>query len=125
MTALISVVLLVTSAAVVSLAARDVEREHSLLRVAGMSSRRITTWYAWQAFLLALTGTVLALVPIVITATTTAISSAAYAGTSIVVIPWVSLIFGFALSWLVLFLVQWWPARSSLRADIAVGLRAA
>ena len=65
------------------------------------------------------------LVPIVITATTTAISSAAYAGTSIVVIPWVSLIFGFALSWLVLFLVQWWPARSSLRADIAVGLRAA
>jgi putative ABC transport system permease protein len=125
MTALISFVLLVTSAAVVSLAARDVEREHSLLRVAGMSSRRITTWYVWQAFLLALTGTVLAFVPIVITVATAAISSTAYAGEPIVVIPWATLVFGFALSWLVLFVVQWWPARPSLRADIAVGLRTA
>lgn len=125
MTALISFVLLVTSAAVVSLAARDVEREHSLLRVAGMSSRRITTWYVWQAFLLALTGIVLALVPIVITVATVTISSTAYAGEPIVVVPWATLLFGFALSWLVLFLVQWWPARPSLRADVAVGLRTA
>ncbi|WP_075891743.1 ABC transporter permease [Actinomyces provencensis] len=125
MAALISFVLLITSAAVTSLASRDVEREHSLLRVAGMSSRRITTWYVWQAFLLALTGTVLALVPIVITVATTSISSTAYTGAPIVVVPWATLIFGFALSWLVLFFVQWWPARASLRADIAVGLRAA
>ncbi|MEU8206484.1 ABC transporter permease [Streptosporangium sp. NPDC049046] len=125
MTALISFVLLVTSAAVVSLAARDVEREHSLLRVAGMSSRRISIWYVWQAFLLALTGTVLALMPIVITVATTAISSTAYVGEPIVVIPWATLTLGFVLSWLMLFLVQWCPARPSLRADIAVGLRTA
>lgn len=123
MAALISFVLLVTSAAVVSLASRDLEREHSLLRIAGMPSRRITAWYIWQAFLLALTGIVLALVPITITVVTTAISSSAYTGHLIVSVPWAVLVFGFVLSWLVLFLVQWWPARSSLRADVAVGLR--
>lgn len=125
MAALISFVLLVTSAAVVSLASRDLEREHSLLRIAGMPSRRITLWYVWQSCLLALTGTVLALVPIVITVATTAISSAAYAGHPIVSVPWMTLVLGFVLAWLVLFLVQWWPARASLRADVAVGLRAA
>ncbi len=125
MAALISFVLLVTSAAVVSLASRDLEREHSLLRIAGMPSRRITAWYVWQSFLLALTGTVLALVPIVITVATTAISSQAYAGHPIVAVPWTTLVLGFGLTWLVLFLVQWWPARASLRADVAVGLRSA
>lgn len=123
--ALVSFVLLVTSAAVVSLASRDLEREHSLLRVAGMPSRRITAWYVWQAFFLALTGTVLALVPIAITVTTTAISSAAYVGHPVVAVPWMTLLLGFVLAWLVLFLVQWWPARASLRADVAVGLRPA
>lgn len=125
MATLISFVLLVTSAAVVALASRDLEREHSLLRIAGMTSRRITAWYVWQAFLLALTGTVLALVPIAITVATTAISSSAYTGRPVVAVPWTILLLGFALSWLVLFLVQWWPARSSLRNDIAVGLRTA
>ena len=90
-----------------------------------MPSRRITLWYVWQSFLLALTGAVLALVPIVITVATTAISSAAYAGHPIVSVPWMTLVLGFVLAWLVLFLVQWWPARASLRADVAVGLRAA
>ncbi|MFC0673829.1 FtsX-like permease family protein [Brachybacterium hainanense] len=125
MSALISFVLLVTSAAVVSLASRDLEREHSLLRVAGMPSRRITIWYIWQSFLLALTGTVLALVPIAITAAITAISSHAYTGHPIVIVPWMPLSLGFVLGWSVLFLVQWCPARPSLRADVAVGLRSA
>ncbi|MEU4569943.1 ABC transporter permease [Micromonospora sp. NPDC023956] len=125
MAALSSFVLLVTSAAVVSLASRDLEREHSLLRIAGMPSRPITAWYAWQAYLLALTGIVLAIVPITITVATTAISSSAYVGHPIVSVPWTALVLGFVLSWLILFLVQWWPARSSLRADVAVGLRSA
>lgn len=125
MAGLISFILLVTSAAVVSLASRDLGREHSLLRIAGMASRRITVWYVWQEFLLALTATLLALVPIVITVSTAAISSNAYTGAPVVVVPWAPLILGFALSWLVLFLVQWWPARWSLHADIAMGLRTA
>lgn len=125
MAALIAFVLLVTSAAVVSLVSRDLEREHSLLRIAGMPSRLVTRWYVWQAFLFACTSMLLALVPIAITVATTAISSRDYVGEPIVLIPWGTLLGGFALSWLVLFLVQWWPARPSLRADIAAGLRAA
>ncbi len=125
MAALIAFVLLVTSAAVVSLVSRDLEREHSLLRIAGMPSRRVTVWYVWQALLLACTSMLLALVPITITVVTTAISSRAFAGDPIVLVPWETLLGGFAVSWLVLFLVQWWPARRSLRADIAAGLRAA
>ncbi|WP_196776657.1 FtsX-like permease family protein [Corynebacterium casei] len=125
MAALISFVLLVTSAAVVSLVSRDLEREHSLLRIAGMPSRRITGWYAWQALLLSLTAILLAAVPIIVTVATTAISSAAYVGYPIVAVPWTTLLLGLVVSWLVLFLVQWWPARASLRADVAVGLRSA
>ncbi|WP_454115003.1 FtsX-like permease family protein [Microbacterium lacticum] len=123
MAALISFVLLITSAAVVSLASRDLEREHSLLRIAGMPSRRITVWYVWQSLLLALAGTLLAFVPIAATVATTVVSSTAYVGHPIVAVPWTTLVLGFGLGWLVLFLVQWWPARPSLRADIAVGLR--
>jgi len=125
MAALVSFVLLVTSAAVVSLASRDLEREHSLLRIAGMPSRRITIWYVWQSCLMALDGTLLALVPIAATVATTVISSTAYVGHRMVTVPWTTIFLGFVLGWLVLFLVQWWPARSSLRADIAVGLRSA
>ncbi len=125
MAALIAFILLVTSSAVVSLVSRDLEREHSLLRIAGMPSRQVTVWYVWQAFLLACTSMLLALVPITITVVTTAISSRAFAGEPVVIIPWETLLGGFAVSWLVLFLVQWWPARRSLRADIAAGLRTA
>ena len=125
MAALVSFVLLVTSAAVVSLASRDLEREHSLLRIAGMPSRRITIWYVWQSCLMALAGTLLALVPIAATVATTVISSTAYVGHPMVAVPWTTIFLGFVLGWLVLFLVQWWPARPSLRADIAVGLRSA
>ena len=124
MTALASLILLTTSAAVVALAARDREREHSLLRIAGMSSRDITTWHVYQSFFLAVTATVLALAPVAVTTATTAAASAAYTGHPIIVVPKTALAVGFILSWSVLFLVQWSPARRLLRADIAVGLRA-
>lgn len=125
MAGLISFVLLTTSAAVVSLASSDLQRERSLLRIAGMPTRHITAWYASQALLLAVTGTVLALVPIAFTAATAGLGSAAMAGRPLVAVPWTVLAGGLVLGWLVLFLVQWGPARTSLRADIAVGLRSA
>ena len=125
MAALISVVLLVTSAAVAALASGGAERELSLLRIAGMPRLRVTAWYAWQSFASALTAAVLALVPIGIAAAATAVSSTAYTGRPITVVPWTVPVLGFVLSGLVLFLVQWPPARRFLRADIAVGLRAA
>lgn len=125
MAALVSFVLLVTSAAVASLTARDLDRERSLLRIAGMSSRRITGWHLWQAFLLALTGTLLALLPVSVTVAASAIGSVAYVGHPIISVPWTILMVGLTLGWIVLFFVQWWPARHTLRADIAIGLRTA
>ncbi|KXP12277.1 ABC transporter permease [Tsukamurella pulmonis] len=122
---LISVVLLVTSAAVIALASRDRDREQALLRVAGMPRRQVTAWYGWQALQLALAGVVLAVVPVALTVTAAAVGSPAFAGRSVVSVPWAVPVFGFALIWLVLSLVLWLPARTSLRAEPAAGLRAA
>ncbi|MBO3142599.1 ABC transporter permease [Dermatophilus congolensis] len=121
--ALIAVVLLATSAAVISLSSRQMSHERSLLRIAGMPRKQITIWYLWQGFLLSLTATLLAASPILVAMVTAAISSVSYVGYPIIVFPWLAIIFGVVSCWIVLFLVQWLPARRSLSEDIAVGLR--
>lgn len=123
MLGVVSLVCLVTSAAVVALSGRDVEREQSLLRVAGMSPRVVTSWYAWQAVVLAGAAVIIALVPIVVTVATVAIGTEALIGHVIIVVPWPVVGAGFAVSSIVLFSIMCLPQKKHLGESVAAGLR--
>ena len=123
MLAIISVVCLITSAAVVALAGRDIEREQSLLRVAGMTPRTIVGWYAWQAVALSTTAVAIGLVPILVTVATAAVGTSALLGHPMIVLPWPVIAIGFVASSIVLFSVLYFPASKPLSRSVAEGLR--
>ena len=123
MLAIISVVCLITSAAVVALSGRDIEREQSLLRVAGMSPGMITRWYGWQAVALAATAIVMALIPISIAVATAALGAHALIGELRIAIPWSAVAIGFIASSAVLFFIMYLPAKKPLGESVATGLR--
>ena len=123
MLAVISAVCLITSAAVVALAGRDIEREQSMLRVAGMTPRTIVGWYAWQAVALSAAAVVIALIPVLVTVATAAMGTSALLGYALIVVPWPVIVIGFAASSIVLFSVMYMPVIKPLSQSVAEGLR--
>ena len=123
MLAVISAMCLITSATVVALSGRDIEREQSLLRVAGMPPHTIVGWYAYQAVALSAAAVVIALIPVLVTVVTIALGTSTLLGHALIVVPWLVVAIGFLTSFTVLFSVLYFPATKPLSRSIAEGLR--
>lgn len=125
MTGLFGFVCLLTSVAVIVLSGRDAVREQAVLRTAGMTPRQVLAFTAWQGFLLTVTATVFALIPIGLASTLLVSRSAILTGHPILDIPWAGLLIAVLVCWAIVFLAQWVQIAPWVRRENALSLRRA
>jgi putative ABC transport system permease protein len=123
MIAVLCVVSLATSMAVIALSNRGMVQDQALLRSIGLSPRRVLRMYVWQSLLLVSSAIILALIPLGVSATILAPRSIGLVGSPIVDIPWVGILIAGLACWLALFLIQWMQIRKPLHRSVAISLR--
>lgn len=123
MIALVCFVALITSAAVMTLSGRDAARQQALLRSIGMSRRGIMGLACWKAALLAITASVLALIPLIVAEAVIFQLTPFVMGYPFGYVPWAELLAATFVVWMVLYLIKWRQLRQPLRASPADGLR--
>jgi antimicrobial peptide ABC superfamily ATP binding cassette transporter, permease protein len=117
-------VMLMTSAAVVSLSARGREREIALLQTAGMPGRQVGLLILSESFAMSLGALIIAFVPIIAGGLVCSlVSSAALGGRIMVLWPTLEMLLGFVISWLALFFILLVPALRPLREGPGQQLR--
>ena len=122
--AVVTIVMLMTSAAVVSLSARGREREIALLQTAGMPGRQVGLLILSESFAMSLGALIIAFVPIIAGGLVCSlVSSAALGGRIMVLWPTLEMLLGFVISWLALFFILLVPALRPLREGPGQQLR--
>ena len=123
MIAMLCIVSLATSLAVIALSNRGMVADQALLRSIGMSPRRVTRMILWQSLHLAAGAVVLALIPVAVSSLVLATRSITLVGVPVAGIPWAGVIGAGAACWLALFLIQYMQIRPALRRSVADAIR--
>ena len=123
MIAMLCIVSLATSLAVIALSNRGMVADQALLRSIGMSPRRVTRMILWQSLHLAAGAVVLALIPVAVSSLVLATRSITLVGVPVAGIPWAGVIGAGAACWLALFLIQYMQIRPALRSSVADAIR--